>query len=258
MLRFSANISMMFAEHPFEARPGAARRAGFDGVEFLFPYGYDCAQLAGALEANALGLSVFNLPPGDWAQGERGLAALKGREAEFAESVETAAAYARALKAERVHCMAGIAEGAAAEACFVDNLRRAADRLAQQGCTVMIEPINAYDMPGYFLSRTDQALGLLERIDHENVALQWDIYHHRRTHGPALDMLADVMSRVEHIQIAGLPGRHEPEDYGEIFAALDAAGYAGWIGCEYGPAGRTEDGLEWLKEARERTDETGA
>lgn len=185
MLRFSANISMMFAEHAFEARPAAARRAGFEGIEVLFPYGQDAARLAGAIEGNALGLSVFNLPPGDWAQGERGLAALKGREAEFAESVDTTAAYARALNAKRVHCMAGIAEDAEAEACYIGNLRRAADRLARQGCTVMIEPINARDMPGYFLSRTDRALELLERIDHENVALQWDIYHHRHTRGGA-------------------------------------------------------------------------
>lgn len=256
MLRFSANISMMFAEHAFEARPAAARRAGFEGIEVLFPYGQDAARLAGAIEGNALGVSVFNLPPGDWAQGERGLAALKGREAEFAESVDTTAAYARALSAKRVHCMAGIAEGAEAEACYIGNLRRAADRLARQGCTVMIEPINARDMPGYFLSRTDRALELLERIDHENVALQWDIYHHRRTHGAALDMLADVMKRAAHVQVAGVPERREPQDYGEIFAALDAAGYAGWIGCEYRPAGRTEDGLGWLKEARERADES--
>lgn len=255
MLRFSANVTMMFAEHPFEERFTAARRAGFGGVEFLFPYRFNAVSLASALEANALGLSVFNLPPGDWDGGERGIAALEGRAAEFAEGLERAAGYAETLGAARVHCMAGLAEGAEAEALYVDNVRRAADRMARLGCIVMIEPINAHDMPGYFLSRTDQALELLARIDHENVALQWDIYHHRRTHGDALlaegrALMDDALARAAHIQIAGVQGRHEPEDYAEIFAALERAGFAGWIGCEYNPAGSTDAGLGWLKEYR--------
>ncbi len=250
MLRFSANLSMMFTEHAFEDRFVAARRAGFGGVEFLFPYAYVPESLAGAIEGNALGLSVFNLPCGDWAAGERGLAALAGREAEFAQSVDTAVQYARVLRAARLHCMAGLAEGAEAEACYIANVRLAADRLARIGCTVMIEPINLHDMPGYFLSRTDQALELLHKIDHENVALQWDVYHHERTHGEALAALPDVLPHVAHIQIAGAPERHEPKGQGGLLAALDTAGYAGWIGCEYHPRGATVDGLSWLKEAR--------
>lgn len=250
MLRFSANLSMMFTEHAFEERFVAARRAGFGGVEFLFPYAYVPESLAGALEGNALGLSVFNLPCGDWSKGERGLAALMGREAEFAESVETAFRYAKVLRAARVHCMAGIAEGPEAEACYIANVRLAADRLARVGCKVMIEPINAHDMPGYFLNRTDQAVALLRKIDHENVALQWDVYHHERTHGDALKALPDVLPHTAHIQIAGVPERHEPEGYTALFAGLSKAGYAGWIGCEYAPRGKTTDGLGWLKEAR--------
>lgn len=256
MLRFSSNISMMFAEYPFEERFTAARRAGFGAVEFLFPYGFVPESLAGALEGNALGLSVFNLPPGNWGAGERGLAALSDRQSEFEAGLREAASYADVMRAARVHCMAGIASGAEAEALYIRNVRRAADVLARQGCIVMIEPINAHDMPGYFLNRTDQALELLEKIDHENVRLQWDIYHHQRTHGDALDVLPDVISRVGHVQIAGVPERHEPEGYGPIFEALVAAGYAGWIGCEYTPRGETRAGLGWLKEARDATTET--
>lgn len=250
MLRFSANLSMMFTEHPFEERFVAARRAGFGGVEFLFPYDYVAVSLAGAIEGNALGLSVFNLPCGNWAAGERGLAALKGRKAEFAQSVERAAHYASALRAARVHCMAGLAEGVEAEALYIDNVRRAADRLSRQGCKVMIEPINAVDMPGYFLTRTDQALELLHKIDHQNVALQWDVYHHERTHGDTLKALPDVLEYTAHIQIASVPERAEPEGYEALFAALDAAGYSGWIGCEYRPKAETTVGLGWLRKVR--------
>ncbi len=250
MLRFSANLSMMFTEHPFEERFVAARRAGFGGVEFLFPYAYVPESLAGALEGNALGLSVFNLPCGNWSAGERGLAALVGRQAEFAASVGQALRYAKVLRAARVHCMAGLTEGPEAEACYIANVRHAADRLARVGCTVMIEPINGHDIPGYFLNRTDQALELLRKIDHENVALQWDVYHHERTHGDALEALPDVLPHTAHIQIAGMPARHEPEGYAALFAALEKAGYAGWIGCEYNPRGKTTEGLDWLKEAR--------
>lgn len=251
MLRFSANISMMFTEFPFEARFEAARKAGFGAVEFLFPNEFDAAALAARLEEAALGLSVFNLPCGNWAAGDRGLAALDARRGEFKEALKQAATYVEGLHAARVHLMAGIAEGGAAEARYVVSVRRAADRMARHGCKVLIEPINSADMPGYFLNRTDQALELLERIDHENVGLQWDIYHHRRTHGAALDMLPDVLARADHIQIAGVPHRHEPDDYGQIFRALAEAQYAGWIGCEYRPRGETVEGLGWLKEVRD-------
>ncbi|WP_298676967.1 TIM barrel protein [uncultured Lentibacter sp.] len=250
MPRFSANISMMFTELPFEERFKAARRAGFDAVEFLFPYAFAAESLADVVRDTGLGLSVFNLPPGDWASGARGLAALSGREDEFAEGLERAARYAKGMGAQQLHCMAGIAQGKAAEACYIANLRRAADRLARQGCKVLIEPINRHDMPGYFLHRTDQALELLQRIDHENVALQWDIYHHERTHGDALTALAEVVPAAAHIQIAGVPERHEPLGFGALFEALDVAGYAGWVGCEYHPVGTTKEGLGWLGEAR--------
>ncbi|WP_438981634.1 hydroxypyruvate isomerase family protein [Lentibacter sp.] len=251
MPRFSANISMMFTELAFDARFEAARNAGFGAVEFMFPYGYVPESLAWALEEYALGLSVFNLPPGDWGGCERGLAAVRGREAEFAEGLDMAARYGRILRADRVHCMAGIAEGREAEVCYIGNVRRAADKLARQDCTVLIEPINTFDMPGYFLNRTDQAVELLHKIDHENVALQWDTYHHERTHGDALSALSDVLPHMAHVQIAGVPERHEPKGFGALFAALDASGYAGWVGCEYHPRGKTIEGLSWLGEARD-------
>lgn len=247
---FSANLSMMFTELPFEQRFTAARNAGFGAVEFLFPYAYEADFLASSLAENTLELSVFNLPPGDWASGSRGLAALVGREAEFTAGLELAVHYVQALCARRVHCMAGIATGAAAEACYIGNIRRAADRLARLGCLVLIEPINAFDMPGYFLNQTDQALELLYKIDHENVALQWDVYHHERTHGNAFASLAEILPVTMHIQIAGAPERHEPIGFGGIFEALDSAGYEGWVGCEYHPRGTTIEGLGWLREAQ--------
>ena len=256
MLHFSANLSMMFTELPFEERFAAARAAGFNAVEFLFPYAYAPDMLARKLDENALELSVFNLPPGDWEAGSRGIAALLGGEAEFSAGLETAARYVQALGAKRVHCMAGLAEGVRAEAGYISNIRRAADRLAQLDCLVMIEPINGFDMPGYFLSQTDQALEILRRIDHENVALQWDIYHHQRTHGDALTSLPEVLPVTAHIQIAGVPERHEPVGFGTMFAALDAAGYAGWVGCEYHPRGTTIEGLGWLGEAQNAARET--
>lgn len=250
MPRFSANLSMMFTEWPFLDRFPAARAAGFQAVEFLFPYAQPVEDIAAKVGENRLETSIFNLPPGDWAAGERGLAALPGREGEFAQSLSPALEYARALGARQLHCMAGIApvtpEG---EARFIANLRRAGDVLGAAGIKVLIEPINPRSMPGYFLTTTAQALALLDRIDHPNVGLQFDIYHHQITRGDVIRTIEAIHARIDHVQIAGVPDRHEPDTgelaYGPVFEVLDRVGYDGWVGCEYIPAGETVAGLGW-------------
>ncbi|MCP5074417.1 MAG: TIM barrel protein [Rhodobacteraceae bacterium] len=252
MPRFSANISMMFTEHVFLDRFAAARAAGFDAVEFLFPYDHAANEIAAAVLENRLSVSVFNLACGDWNGAERGFAALAVRADEFAASVTQALPYAKAAKASRLHVMAGIAEpGRQNDACYVGNIQWAADRFAKAGLELLIEPINRRDMPGYFLSSTDQALRLMDRIDRPNVRLQLDLYHHQITHGDVLHRLEQIIGWIGHIQIAGVPDRGEPDygelDYAPIFTALDRLGYDGWIGCEYRPRGRTVDGLGWLK-----------
>lgn len=250
MPRFSANISMMFGEVGFLDRFAAARRAGFDAVEFLFPYDFEMDDLARRVGENALDISAFNLPPGRWQDGDRGLAALPGRAAEFAGTLKHTLEYGEALGARRVHCMAGVAPvGPAETRSFVDNLRRAGDVLGNAGIEVMIEAINPRDMPGYFLTTTEQALDLLDRIDHPMVGLQFDIYHHQITRGDVIRTIEAIAPRIAHVQIAGVPGRHEPDDgelaYGPVLAALDRVGYAGWVGCEYRPRGDTVAGLGW-------------
>ncbi|MCP5087709.1 MAG: TIM barrel protein [Rhodobacteraceae bacterium] len=252
MPKFSANISMMFTEHAFLDRFSAAREAGFGAVEILFPYDHPAELISDLLHQHGLALSVFNLHPGDWARGDRGLAAVCGGEDRFRASVEQALAYAGALGAERLHVMAGIApSGPESDTRYIRNIRWAADRFAKAGLTALIEPINAHDMPGYFLSSTDQALELLQRIDRPNVRLQFDIYHHQITHSEVIATLERTIGQIAHIQIAGVPGRHEPDqgalDYRPVFAALGRLGYDGWVGCEYHPRGKTEDGLGWLK-----------
>lgn len=250
MPRFSANLSMMFTEWPFLDRFPAARAAGFHTVEFLFPYAQPVEEIAAQVGENRLETSVFNLPPGDWATGERGLAALPGREGDFAESLVPALEYARALGARQLHCMAGIAPVTSeSEARFIANLRRAGDALGAAGIKVLIEPINPRAMPGYFLTTTAQALALLDRIDHPNVGLQFDIYHHQITRGDVIRTIESMHTRIDHVQIAGVPDRHEPDTgelaYGPVFEVLDRVGYDGWVGCEYIPAGETVAGLGW-------------
>jgi hydroxypyruvate isomerase len=250
MPRFSANISMMFGEVDFLDRFAAARQAGFAAVEFLFPYAHEASDIARRVTDNALDISVFNLPPGEWAKGERGLAAVPGREGDFAESLKHTLEYGRVLGARRVHCMAGVAPGGEAETeVYVDNLRRAGDVLGAQGIEVLIEPINPRDMPGYFLTTTDQALELLDRIAHPMVGLQFDIYHHQITRGDVIRTIEAIVPRISHVQIAGVPERHEPDqgelDYGPVLATLDRVGYRGWVGCEYRPRGDSVAGLGW-------------
>jgi 2-dehydrotetronate isomerase len=250
--RFAANISFLFADRPLRERFGAAARAGFRAVEMLFPYDEPSGALAEELGRAGLELALFNLPPGDWAAGERGLAALPSRGAEFRNSVETALAYARACGVRRLHVMAGLAPKGerAAEAAYRDALRHACDRAGPLGIDVLIEPINGRDMPGYFLDDFDRAADLIAELALPNLRLQFDVYHRQILRGDVTRGLEALMPIIGHVQIASVPDRGEPGsgelDDARLFATLDRLGYRGYVGCEYRPAGRTEDGLGWF------------
>ena len=255
MPKFAANLSFLFADRPFSERFAAAAAAGFQGVEYLFPYDWPAHDVADWLRDADVEQVLFNLPPGDWAAGERGLACLPHRQGEFAESVEQALDYAMILDCERVHCMAGLRpaghDEAELEATYVANLRHAADRFATIGATVTIEPINSrIDMPGYWLDGVDKAIRLLDAVDRDNVKLQLDLYHAQIIQGDLARTLEAHIGRIGHVQIADNPGRHEPGsgeiNYPFLFALLDRLGYAGWVGCEYKPLTTTEAGLGWL------------
>lgn len=255
MPKFAANLSFLFTETPFPARFEKAARAGFRGVEYLFPYDYPAGEIAEWLRAADLQQVLFNLPPGDWAAGERGLACLPHRRGEFAESVELALDYAMQLDCPRVHCMAGLRPAACDEAeltaTYVANLQFAADRFATIGATVLIEPINSrIDMPGYWLDDVGKGFCLLDRVDRGNVKLQLDLYHAQIIQGDLARTIEVNLPRIGHVQIADNPGRHEPGsgeiNYPFLFELLDRLGYAGWVGCEYKPRATTEGGLGWL------------
>lgn len=262
MPRFAANLSMLYPELDFLDRFAAAAADGFQGVEFLFPYAYPPEQLAQRLRQHGLSQVLFNAPPGDWDAGERGLACLPGREAEFREGIERAVHYALALECPRIHVMAGIVppgvDAQTARRVYVENVRHAAQRAGEHGLAVLIEPINGRDMPGYFLSRQDAAHALLEEICAPNVLVQMDLYHCQIVEGDLTEKIRRYLptGRVGHMQVAGVPTRHEP-DVGEIqypylFEWIDRLGYQGWIGCEYKPArgaepGGTSSGLGWLQ-----------
>ena len=262
MPRFAANLSMLYSELDFTDRFAAAARDGFQAVEYLFPYAWPAPQLAGLLRQHGLRQVLFNAPPGDWDAGERGLACIPGREGEFREGLAQAIAYATALECPRIHVMAGLMpKGVDADtlrATYVANLNGAAVLAAPLGIDILIEPINPRDMPGFFLNRQDQAHALLDEIDRPNVKVQMDLYHCQIVEGDLAMKIRRYLptGRVGHIQIAGVPERHEP-DVGEIhhpylFELLDRLGYEGWIGCEYRPArgavpGGTRDGLGWMR-----------
>ena len=259
MPKFAANLSFMFADVPFAERFGRAAAAGFAGVEYLFPYEWPAREVAGWLADAGLEQVLFNLAPGDWAAGERGLACLPARRGNFAESVEQALEYALVLDCERVHCMAGIRPAGVGEdelaETYIANLRFAADRFATIGATVMIEPINSrIDMPGYWLDDVSKGFRLLQAIDRGNVKLQYDIYHAQIIAGDLARTLEANLAAIGHIQVADNPGRHEPGtgeiNYPFLFALLDRLGYAGWVGCEYRPLTTTEAGLGWLPARR--------
>ncbi|WP_234087664.1 hydroxypyruvate isomerase [Azonexus sp. R2A61] len=257
MPKFAANLSFLFTDAPFPARFARAAAAGFAGVEYLFPYDWPAADIAGWLRAAGVEQVLFNLPPGDWAAGERGLACLPQRRAEFAAGVETALAYAEALGCRRVHCMAGLRPAGIAEAelraTYVANLRHAAERFAGIGATVLIEPINSrIDMPGYWLDDVAKAFSLCAEVDRSNVGVQLDLYHAQIIQGDLARTLSDNLSRIGHVQIADNPGRHEPGSgeihYPFLFALLDRLGYTGWVGCEYKPLAGSEEGLSWMRQ----------
>jgi hydroxypyruvate isomerase len=258
MPRFAANLSMMFSEVPFLERFERAARAGFEAVEFLFPYDFDAADLRHALEANRLQLVLHNLPPGDWQAGERGMACLPDRVDDFRASVDTGIAYALALGAPQLHAMAGLRPSGVDDALlretYVANLRHAAAALRRADLRLLIEPINAFDMPGYYLNRTAQAIDVLDAVGADNAFVQYDIYHAQRSEGELIATIERHLERIGHLQLADNPGRHEPGTgeihYDNVFAALDRLGYDGWVGCEYRPAAATEAGLGWFERAR--------
>ncbi len=258
MPKFAANLSMLFTEVEFLDRFEAAAKAGFKGVEYLFPYDYPAEGLKRRLDANGLTQVLFNLPAGDWAAGERGIACHPDRVEEFREGVERAIAYARVLGNAQVNCLAGIQpEGVSddqARATLVENLRFAAGKLADAGILLVAEPINTRDIPGFFLNRTEQALDIFDEVGSDNLKLQYDIYHMQIMEGDLAPTLETHLARIAHVQIADNPGRHEPGSgeihYPFLFAHLDRLGYDGWVSAECKPAGRTEEGLGWLDAAR--------
>jgi hydroxypyruvate isomerase len=251
MPNLAANLSTLFTELPFLDRFAAARKAGFKAAEFQFPYDFPAAEIAARVEAAGLRTVLFNAPMGDFRAGERGFAAQLGREVDFDASIATALAYARVLDCRQIHVLAGLAQGdrTAQEAIYVANLQRAAEHAAAQGVTLLIEPLNARDNPGYFLNTTRQAIAILDRVARPNVALQFDFYHCQITEGDLAQHARDLHGRYPHVQIANVPGRHEPGqgeiDFRFLFDLLDEIGYGGWIGCEYWPKAGTLAGLGW-------------
>jgi hydroxypyruvate isomerase len=252
MPRFAANLSFLFTELPFLDRFAAAAGAGFKGVEFMFPYATPAGEIRMRLDGEGLELALFNLPPGHWDKGERGFAALPGREDEFASAVDLALTYAEALGCKRLHCLAGLADHGATRETYVTNLRLAASWAAEQDIAILIEPINTRDMPGYFLTRTADAAGVIAEAGAPNLGLQLDLYHRHMMEGDVAGAIDEFLPLARHVQCADPPDRGEPTsrvlDYPALFRRIDAAGYAGWIGCEYKPRGETGDGLSWLTE----------
>ena len=254
MPRFAANLSMMFNEAPFLDRFGRARAAGFEAVEFLFPYEFPAAEIAARLKDNGLSQVLFNAPPGDWAAGERGQAALPGRQAEFREGVKRALEYAAALSCPRLHLMAGLTPAGVARdtllSVYAANLAWAAEECAKAGVKPVIEPINHRDIPGFFLNTTDEAASVIEAVGPERIGMQFDLYHCQVTEGDLVPRVEKHLPLTAHMQVADTPGRHEPGtgevNWPFVFRRIDELGFGGWIGCEYRPAGATEDGLGWF------------
>lgn len=253
MTKLAANLTMLFTEVDFLDRFEAAAKAGFKAVEFLFPYDYQPAQIAEKLQANKLELVLHNLPAGNWGAGERGIACHPDRVAEFKDGVGRAIEYASALQVKQVNCLAGIVpQGVSREDAhktFVANLAYAAERLKGAGIKLLIEPINTFDIPGFFLSRTQQALDIIAETGSDNIFVQYDIYHMQRMEGELASTIKANLARIAHLQLADNPGRFEPGtgeiNYGFLFAFLDEIGYQGWIGCEYKPKAGTLQGLGW-------------
>jgi hydroxypyruvate isomerase len=253
-MRFSANLSMLYAEHDFFDRFAAAAADGFAGVEYLGPYDFPAEEIAERLEANNLVQVLFNLPAGDWAGGERGIGALPDRVEEFRRGIDTALTYAAALGCGMVNCLAGISKSVsaeAAEATLVENLKYAAPRLADRGVKLLVEPINPVDIPGFAVSTAAHAERVLDKVGSDNVFIQYDFYHMQKVRGELVAEFQRLMPRIAHVQIADNPGRHEPGsgeiNYGFVLRQIERLGYEGWVGAEYKPAAGTSEGLGWMK-----------
>jgi hydroxypyruvate isomerase len=253
MVKLAANLTMLYNEVDFLDRFEAAAKSGFAGVEYLFPYAYPKDQLAERLARHKLAQVLHNLPAGDWAGGERGIACHPDRVGEFQEGVDKAIDYATTLACKQVNCLAGIAPKNAdpdkVRATFVSNLSFAADKLGAAGIRLLIEPINTYDIPGFWLSRTQQALDVIRDTGSSTLFLQYDIYHMQRMEGELANTIKAHLAQIAHVQLADNPGRNEPGtgeiNYRFLFRFLETIGYDGWIGCEYKPKGKTADGLGW-------------
>jgi 2-dehydrotetronate isomerase len=254
MLRFSANLGLLWPDRPLIDRIDAAARAGFSAVEMHWPYDVPAEHVATALRRNKISLLGINTAPGRFAQGERGLGALPGREHDFQASMDQAAEYCRITSATAIHAMAGNlppTQYAAGRAVFKDNLRTAAGKAALQGLTILLEPLNTTDNPGYFYSTLTQAVTLIEDLAIPSIKLQFDVYHVARSEGDVLAKLERYHAHIGNVQIAAVPTRAEPDEgeinYSAIFAALERSGYNGWIGCEYKPRADTDAGLSWMR-----------
>jgi len=255
MPKFAANLTTMYGEHPFLDRFAAAAKDGFRGVEILFPYAHEAQQLRARLDAHGLEQVLFNAPPGDWEKGERGLASLPGREQDFRRSIERGLEYARVLGNRCMHAMAGLVapgdDRARHRAAYVANLAWAAREAASIGVTLVIEPINTRNIPGYFLNRQEEAHAVCAEAGEPNLKVQMDLFHCQIVEGDLATRIRRHLAGVAHMQVAGVPERHEPDtgevNYPYLFRLLDELGYAGWIGCEYHPRAGTSEGLGWLK-----------
>ena len=255
MPQFAANLTMLFNEAPFLERFERASKAGFNAVEFLFPYAYSAAEIKQQLDQHQLTLVLHNLPAGDWDAGERGIACHPDRVEEFRQGVAKAIEYARVLGVQQLNCLAGKTplgvDPKLLQTTLVENLRYAAAELKKANLRLLIEPINTFDIPGFFLNTTKQAVDILTEVAADNLFIQYDIYHAQRMEGELANTIEKNLSKIGHIQLADNPGRNEPGtgeiNYPYLFKFLDRIGYHGWIGCEYKPATNTEAGLGWMK-----------
>jgi hydroxypyruvate isomerase len=255
MPKFSANLSMLFKEVEFLDRFERAALAGFKAVEFLFPYEWDKDELKDRLDAHGLEIVLHNLPPGQWSAGERGLACLPDRVSEFQGGVHRAIEYATALGCPRLNCLAGIPpvnlSQEERQSTLVSNVRYAATEAQKAGIMLLVEALNSQDMPGFCLNNTKHVLELLKAVDHPNLYIQHDIYHMQIMEGNLTKTIGQNVERISHMQLADVPGRHEPGtgeiNFENLFRAIDETGYKGWIGCEYNPTGTTEASLGWVK-----------
>lgn len=253
MPRIAANLTMLFTEYPFLERFDRAAAAGFTAVEFQFPYDHDANDIAQRLSRNNLELVLYNLPAGDWAAGDRGIAAIHDREDEFRAGVAQAIEYARVLHPPRINCLAGKSEPTPEnDLALLQNIRYAAEQLSDENIRLTLEPVNTHDVPDFALPTTRAAVDLIAEMDASNVGLQLDVYHSLRMGEDPFAIIADLGNEIAHIQIADVPGRHQPGtgqvDFRRLFKTIDASGYQGWVALEYIPEGPTEDGFGLLKE----------